>query len=69
MQTSWREAVRTKLTGGTRNAFLCIESVDADRRETFEAAFKESAELVGKYLGGSQEMFFPDRNNKEIIID
>lgn len=66
---NWREADRTKLTEGTRNAFLCIESVDGGRRETFEAAVKESAQLVGKYLGGSQEMFFLDRNNKEIVIE
>lgn len=66
---NWREADRTKLTEETRNTFLCIESVDAGRREAFEAALKELAELVGKYLGGSQKIFFMDRNNKEIIID
>ncbi|HYE12339.1 MAG TPA: hypothetical protein VEF53_19405, partial [Patescibacteria group bacterium] len=66
---NWREADRTKLTEETANAFLCIESVDSSRREAFEAAVKESAELVGRYLGGSQEIFFLDRNNKVIIID
>ncbi len=66
---NWREADRTKLTEQTTNAFLCIESVDMSRREVFEAALRELAELVGKYLGGSQQVFFLDRNNKEIIID
>ncbi|HYF75307.1 MAG TPA: phenylalanine--tRNA ligase beta subunit-related protein, partial [Candidatus Nitrosocosmicus sp.] len=33
---NWREADRTKLTEGTRNAFLCIESVDSGRRGVFE---------------------------------
>ncbi|MHB1393928.1 MAG: B3/B4 domain-containing protein [Clostridia bacterium] len=66
---NWREADRTKLTGETRNAFLCIESVDAGRREAFEAALRELAELVDKYLGGSQRAFLLDINNKEIMID
>ncbi len=66
---NWREADRTKLTEGTTNAFLCIESIDSSRREVFEAAVKELAELVGKYLGGSRRMFFLDKNNREIIID
>lgn len=63
---NWREADRTKLTEGTRNAFLCIESVDAVRREAFEAAVKELAELAGKYLGGSLQVFFLDKSNREI---
>jgi DNA/RNA-binding domain of Phe-tRNA-synthetase-like protein len=63
---NWREADRTKLTEATRNAFLCIECVDTDRRADFEAAVNELAELVGRYLGGSRQMFFLNNNNKEI---
>jgi DNA/RNA-binding domain of Phe-tRNA-synthetase-like protein len=66
---NWREADRTKLTEGTRNAFLCIESVDAGRQEAFEAALKELAELVNKYLGGSQQMFYLDISNKEVSFE
>lgn len=66
---NWREADRTKLTEGTRNAFLCIESVDAGRREAFETALRELAELVNKYLGGSQQMFFLDISNKEVSYE
>jgi DNA/RNA-binding domain of Phe-tRNA-synthetase-like protein len=66
---NWREADRTKLTEGTRNAFLCIESVDISRREAFEAAVKELAELVRKYLGGSQQLFLLDSSSKEISFD
>lgn len=65
---NWREADRTKLTDETRNVFLCIESVDSSRREAFEAAVKELAELVNKYLGGSQQVFFLDRNIKVITF-
>lgn len=62
---NWREADRTKLTEDTRNAFLCIESVDASRRESFEAAVKELAELVNRYLGGSCQVYFADIHNRE----
>ncbi|KUO75789.1 MAG: hypothetical protein APF77_09085 [Clostridia bacterium BRH_c25] len=63
---NWREADRTKLRSETRNAFLCIESADASRREVFEAAVKELAELVNRYLGGSCQVSFIDIGNKEI---
>jgi len=66
---NWREADRTKLTEETRNAFLCIESVDAGRRDDFETALKELSELVNKYLGGSQQIFFLDISNKEISFE
>lgn len=66
---NWREADRTKLTEETKNAFLCIESVDDSRREAFEAAVKDLAELVNRYLGGSLQVFMLDVNNKEITID
>lgn len=65
---NWREADRTKLTPETKNAFLCIESADVNRRDVFEAAVRESAELVNKYLGGSQKIFFLDINNKQITF-
>lgn len=66
---NWREADRTKLTEGTTNAFLCIESVDSSRKETFEAAVEELAELVNKYLGGSRQIFFLDKSNKIITFN
>jgi DNA/RNA-binding domain of Phe-tRNA-synthetase-like protein len=65
---NWREADRTKLTEGTTKAFLCIESVDSSRREAFEVAVKELAELVNKHLGGSQQVFFIDIKNREVAI-
>jgi DNA/RNA-binding domain of Phe-tRNA-synthetase-like protein len=66
---NWREADRTKLTEETKNVFLCMESVDPARKEAFEAALKELAELVNRYLGGSPQVFLLDVNNKEIVID
>lgn len=63
---NWREADRTKLTEGTKNAFLCIEPVDNIRIEAFESAVKELAEHVSKYLGGSCSIYFLNSGNREI---
>lgn len=65
---NWREADRTKLTEDTRNVFLCMESVDVSRREALEAAVKELAELVNKYLGGSCQIYFVDIHNREVPL-
>lgn len=49
---NWRESVRTILTEETKNAFLCIESVDLDRTEDLKNALKELADLVSINIGG-----------------
>jgi len=66
---NWREAMRTILTGSTRNAFLCIELVDETRYEEFEKAVKELAETVKANLGGNCESYILSIDNKEIVID
>lgn len=63
---NWRESVRTMLTEDTKNAFMCIELVDASRAEEFDLALNELAKLVSDNLGGTYEMFVLDINNKEI---
>ncbi len=65
---NWREAVRTMLTENTKNAFLCIESVDETRLDAFEAALKELAATVQERLGGACRISILDRNNKEADI-
>lgn len=65
---NWRESVRTMLTENTRNAFLCIESVDEKRTEELENAVKDLAETVQDNLGGTCTVSILDINNKEIII-
>lgn len=66
---NWREAVRTMLTEDTKNAFLCIESVDENRSDDLDKALNELAELVEKNLGGTYSISILDINNKEILID
>ncbi|EIF5083731.1 B3/4 domain-containing protein [Clostridium perfringens] len=65
---NWRESVRTMLTEGTKNAFLCIELVDENREKEFENALKELSQLVKENLGGKSEISILHINNKEAII-
>jgi DNA/RNA-binding domain of Phe-tRNA-synthetase-like protein len=65
---NWREAQRTMLTENTRNAFLCVESIDEDRAAEFNNALKELADVVPKHLGGTAKLYILDINNREIVI-
>lgn len=66
---NWRESVRTMLTENTKNAFLCIELVDANRTEDFENALKDLAKTVKDNLGGACKVLILDINNKEVTIE
>jgi len=66
---NWREAVRTILTEKTKNAFLCIETVDESRNSDLEKALNELAYLVEKNLGGTYKIEILDSNNKEVFIE
>lgn len=65
---NWRESVRTMLTENTRNAFLCIESVDEGRLEDFENALRDLAKAVQDNLGGICKLSILDIDNKEVTI-
>jgi len=66
---NWRESVRTLLTEKTRNAFLCVESVDQESNERLEDALEELKNLVHQYLGGECNIHILDINNRSIIIE
>lgn len=63
---NWRESVRTMLTENTKNAFLCIELIDASRIEEFQESLKELSCLIQQNLGGEFKILILDINNKEI---
>ncbi|MGO0061325.1 B3/B4 domain-containing protein [Brevibacillus fluminis] len=65
---NWREAQRTMLTENTKNAFLCMESIDETRSDEFHMALKELADLVSHHLGGTVKIEVLDRNNREMTI-
>lgn len=60
---NWREAKRTMLTTETKNAFLCIESVDPTREADFRTAVSELSRLVAAHLGGSCQFYVLDKAN------
>ena len=65
---NWREAVRTMLTVNTKNAFLCIESIDERRLQELENALEDLAKTVQDNLGGICKISVLDINNKEVLI-
>ncbi len=66
---NWREALRTMLTEKTKDAFLCIESVDENRSSDLKKALNELAGIVEKNLGGTYKIEVLDINNRQILID
>ena len=66
---NWREAVRTMLTVSTKNAFLCIESIDERRLQELENALEDLAKNVEDNLGGICKISVLDINNKELLIN
>jgi DNA/RNA-binding domain of Phe-tRNA-synthetase-like protein len=65
---NWKEADRTKLTQGTQNAFLVIETLPPVTRDTLETAIRELADLVKQYCGGTISPAFLDKDNREITL-
>lgn len=65
---NWREADRTKMEEGTRNAVLVFECLAPMTREELEQAIKEAKELVEKHCGGEAEVHFLDSEGPEIEV-
>lgn len=65
---NWRESDRTKLTKGTRNAILVIESLSPIPQDIAEKATKELGELIQKYCGGNIKIFILNEQKEEVIF-
>ena len=48
---NWREAQRTMLTEGTKDAVLVIEAINEEQAARAQAAMKELQSLVEEYFG------------------
>lgn len=66
---NWREAVRTMLQEHTKNAFMIIESIDADGAARMEKALDELKTLIEAELGGNCTKFVVERSVPEIVIE
>ncbi len=65
---NWKEADRTKLTQGTRDAFLVIESLPPVPREAVGAAIGELADLVKRYCGGAVATALLGNHNRTVDL-
>ncbi len=63
---NWREAERTKLTGGTKNCILVVEGLPPVSRAEVDAATRELGGLVKKYCGGGATVAIMDAEKREI---
>lgn len=63
---NWREADRTKLTAGTKNAILVIEGLPPTTKQEVQIAIKELAALVRTHCGGTISTSLLDESNAGI---
>jgi DNA/RNA-binding domain of Phe-tRNA-synthetase-like protein len=66
---NWKEADRTKLTEGTRNAILVLEGVPPITLAELEAAARELEGLVLKHCGGDAGVEILDRQRPEVAFE
>ena len=62
---NWKEAERTKLTAGTRRAFLVIEGLPPVGRDLVAQAAEELAARVREHCGGEVAVALVDRERPE----
>ncbi len=65
---NWREGERTKMSESTVNSTLVLEGLKSTSREDIEIAAAELKMLVEKYCGGSLDVFYLDKDCREVEI-
>jgi DNA/RNA-binding domain of Phe-tRNA-synthetase-like protein len=65
---NWKEADRTKLTAGTRNAFLVIEGLPPVEADRIKDAATDLASQVRKYCGGNVAAAFIDASCPDLPL-
>ena len=63
---NYREADRTKLTKGTKNAIIVIENMLPEKNKEFQQALEESKQLIEKYCDADCEVKILNKENPEI---
>jgi len=66
---NWKEADRTKLTEGTRNALVVVEGLPPIGREAVAAAIEEIARRIREHCGGTVATAILDREAPRIGLD
>lgn len=62
---NWREGERTKITKDTKNAVVVIEGIASI---PIKEAVEELANLIKKYCGGEETIYYLDKNFPEIDL-
>lgn len=65
---NWREAQRTMLTEGTKNAVLVIEAINGEQAARAQAAMKELQSLVEEYFGVKGNVTYLTAENPSLEI-
>ena len=65
---NWKEADRTKLTEGTRNALVVIEGLPPLEREAIAAAVEEIARRIRSHCGGAVGTAMLDRDRPSVEL-
>jgi DNA/RNA-binding domain of Phe-tRNA-synthetase-like protein len=65
---NWKEAERTKLTAGTRNAFLAIEGLPPIGPDLVDSAASDLADLVRHHCGGRVTTARIDRGRPTVSL-
>ena len=65
---NWREAQRTMLTEGTKNAVLVIEAINGEQAARAQAAMKELQSLVEEYFGVKGDVTYLTAENPSLEI-
>jgi DNA/RNA-binding domain of Phe-tRNA-synthetase-like protein len=63
---NWRESDNTKLTEGTKNAFLVIDALPPVTKDIVKTAAEEFAGLVSKFCKAETMIFILNSENKQI---
>ena len=65
---NWREAQRTMLTEGTKDAVLVIEAINEEQAARAQAAMKELQSLVEEYFGVKGDVTYLTAENPSLEI-
>jgi len=65
---NWRESIITELTNETKNAFLCIECLNASEIEKLKLALDDLGKYTATYLDGTYKIYLLNKNNKSITF-
>ncbi|MFV0517548.1 MAG: B3/4 domain-containing protein [Aminipila sp.] len=65
---NWREAVRTMLTVETKNAFMCLESIDVMRQDEFLKALEDLKVQIENRLGAKCKIQVANIDNRELEL-